>query len=191
MTTIHESPGDGKYFFPMDECARMNCDKAAVALLTFSPPDAKAWLYDLEQPDPSGGIMLCRKHANATVVPMAWQLVDARDPAWPGQVGAQPAAQAMAAATAEELVDGRDAAASMPSDTTAIDEEFAALRTSDLPVTPRRYAEPQLATARSAGRSASSDLAFGLDRDRSPDPSLFELPLADIPAVTPHPKYGG
>lgn len=177
----------------------MNCDKVAVALLSFSPPDAKAWLYDLEQPDRAGGIMLCRKHANATVVPMSWQLVDARDPAWPGQVGSQPAVQAMAAATAEELVDepvavasqAASSAAPLPSDTTDIDQEFAALRTADLPVTPRRYAEPELATARSAGRSVSSDLFFGHDDGSSPDLSLFELPLSDIPAVTPHPKYGG
>lgn len=82
----------------------MNCDKTAVALLTFSPPDAKAWLYDLHRPDPAGGIMLCRKHANATVVPMSWQLVDSRDPAWPGQVDAPPAVEVVAATSAEELV---------------------------------------------------------------------------------------
>lgn len=171
----------------------MNCDKTAVALLTFSPPDAKAWLYDLDQPDPTGGIMLCRKHANATVVPMSWQLMDARDPAWPGPVGSQEPVQAMMAASAEELMPAlelvRDAAPSddaLPSDTDAIDEEFAALQ-ADLPVTPQRYAEPQLATARAAGRTVESDLMVDLGGDRGPDPSLFELPLSDIPAVTPYP----
>ena len=59
----------------------MTCDKPAVALLTFAPQQAKAWLYDLTESDPTGGISLCRKHANGTVVPMSWQLVDARDPA--------------------------------------------------------------------------------------------------------------
>ncbi|MFT4597313.1 MAG: hypothetical protein ACI9TF_001561 [Paracrocinitomix sp.] len=172
----------------MDECTRMTCDKPAVALLTFSPPDAKAWLYDLDQSDPTGGIMLCRKHANATVVPMSWQLLDARDPAWPGPVGSQPPVQAMMAASAEELMPSLDIPSNtaLPSDTSAIDEEFAALQ-ADLPVTPRRYAEPQLVTARAAGRSIESDLMVDLGNEKAPDPSLFELPLSDIPAVTPHP----
>ena len=89
---VHPRSGNGHEvpFFRMEECARMNCDKAAVALLTFAPQQAKAWLYDLDEPDPSGGIMLCRKHANATVVPMSWQLVDGRDPAWPGPSSARP-----------------------------------------------------------------------------------------------------
>lgn len=172
----------------------MNCEKTAVALLTFSPPDAKAWLYDLDQPDPTGGIMLCRKHANATVVPMSWQLMDARDPAWPGPVGAQEPVQAMMAASAEELLPTLQVVPdvvesvndALPSDTDAIDEEFAALQ-ADLPVTPQRYAEPQLATARSAGRSVDSDLMVDLGSEKAPDPSLFELPLSDIPAVTPYP----
>ncbi len=181
MLSIPESLKDGQYFFHMDECARLNCDKDAVALLTFSPPEAKAWLYDLDQPDPTGGIMLCRKHANATVVPMSWQLVDGRDPAWPGPVGSQPALQAMVAASAEEVF----APAELPSDTAAIEEEFAALQV-DLPVTPRQYAEPQLATARAAGRVIESDLMVDLGGNETPDPSLFELPLSDIPAVTPY-----
>lgn len=65
----------------------MECAKDAVALLTFSPPQAKAWLYDLIDANPATGIMLCRRHANATVVPMSWQLVDSRDPSWapPGE----------------------------------------------------------------------------------------------------------
>lgn len=161
----------------------MNCDKNAVALLTFSPPDAKAWLYDLDRPDPTGGIMLCRKHANATVVPMSWQLVDARDPAWPGPVGEKPALESMVAASAEELLPMLD----MPSDAAAIDEEFAAMR-ADLPVTPRAYAEPELATARAAGRTVESDLVVDLAVAPEPDPSLFELSISDIPAVTPYPS---
>lgn len=194
MLSIPKRTEVAKYFFLMEECARMNCDKEAVALLTFSPPDAKAWLYDLEQPDPTGGIMLCRKHANATVVPMSWQLMDARDPAWPGPVGSQEPVQAMMAASAEELMPALELVAdrsapdgpSLPSDTDSVDEEFAALQ-ADLPVTPQRYAEPQLATARAAGRTVDSDLMVDLGRDATPDPSLFELPLSDIPAVTPYP----
>lgn len=76
----------------------MACDKDAVALLTFSPPQAKAWLYDLVDANPATGIMLCRRHANATVVPMSWQLVDSRDPSWspPGEPAApQPAPAAI------------------------------------------------------------------------------------------------
>ena len=165
----------------------MNCDKTAVALLTFSPPEAKAWLYDLDQPDPTGGIMLCRKHANATVVPMSWQLVDARDPAWPGPADSQPVVQAMAAASAEELLPEPVMALDLPSDTSSIDEEFAALQ-SDLPVTPRPYAEPQLATARSGGAPAAIPVVQ-MPANSAPDLSLFELPISDIPAVTPHPNY--
>lgn len=193
--TIPETAGVGKYFSPMDECARMNCDKTAVALLTFSATDAKAWLYDLEQPDPSGGIALCRKHANATVVPMSWQLVDARDPAWPGQVGSQPEVPAMAPSSAEQLLGPAPVASApahesnpLPSDVTSTEREFAGLHR-DLPVTPQPYSEPQLATARAAGRTADSDLLVDLGEPSRPDPSLFELPLSDIPAVTPHPKY--
>lgn len=177
----------------------MNCDNEAVALLTFSPQDAKAWLYDLDQPDPTGGIMLCRKHANGTVVPMSWQLVDARDPAWPGPAGSQPVVQAMAAATAEELaVAGLTVpepepepvlvAAGLPSDVVSIDQEFAALH-ADLPVRTRQYAEPELATVRAANRQLVAEALIDLDTPRAPDPSLFELPLSDVPAVTPHPGF--
>jgi len=174
----------------MQDCTRMNCDKPAVALLSFSPPDAKAWLFDLEQPDSTGGIMLCRKHANATVVPMSWQLLDSRDPAWPGPAGSQPVVQAIASASAEELMPAAEqrAPVELPSDTNAIDEEFAALQ-ADLPVTPLRYAEPQLATARAAGRAPSSDILIDGRARGEADPSLFELPITDEPAVTPHPGY--
>lgn len=172
----------------------MTCDKPAVALLTFSPPDAKAWLYDLDQPDPTGGIMLCRKHANATVVPMSWQLVDSRDPAWPGPVDpdrtpAEHGVSAMAAASAHEVVtSAANPARDLPSDSGSVDE-FAGLE-QDLPITPQRYAEPALATARAAGRSGSSEV-FVDNRAPAPDQSLFELPLSDfdLPAVTPHPNY--
>jgi len=94
----------------------------------------------------------------------------------------------MMAASVEELMSSLDIPSNtaLPSDTSAIDEEFAALQ-ADLPVTPRRYAEPQLVTARAAGRSIESDLMVDLGNEKAPDPSLFELPLSDIPAVTPHP----
>lgn len=189
----------------MDECARMNCDKTAVALLTFSPPDAKAWLYDLDQPDPTGGIMLCRKHANATVVPMSWQLIDSRDPAWPGPGVTAPVEPALAP---QALADIDASMPALPSDSAAIEEEFAAL-SANLPVTPQRYAEPQMATARAAGGSLTrgapthgivatepvtthgdaSDELIDLGGAATPDPSLFELPISDAPAVTPHPGY--
>lgn len=67
----------------MYECSRMGCDAQAVVLLTFAPQQAKAWLYDLAEPNPAAGISLCRRHGNATVVPMSWQLIDARDPSSP------------------------------------------------------------------------------------------------------------
>ncbi|MFB0927628.1 MAG: DUF3499 family protein [Acidimicrobiales bacterium] len=159
----------------------MTCDKPAVALLAFSPPDAKAWLYDLDEPDPTGGIVLCRKHANATVVPMSWQLVDVRDPAWPGPVGSQPPVQAMMAASAEEVMP----LSACPSATSAIDEEFAALQ-ERIPVSPQHYAESQLVTANASGSSIKSDLMVDLGNEKLPDPSLFELPISDIPAVTPY-----
>lgn len=182
----------------------MNCDKEAVALLTFAPTEAKAWLYDLDGPDPTHGIMLCRRHANATVVPMSWQLIDARDPAWPGPVGSQSPTQAMAAASAEEMVPVPTAqqamapavpsvnlpSTSLPSDASSIDREFAGLQR-DLPVATQPYAEPRLATARAAGRSVSSDLIVDHvePAHEASDQSLFDLPISDIPAVTPHPRY--
>ena len=193
----------------------MNCDKPAVALLTFAPPEAKAWLYDLETPDPAHGITLCRHHANATVVPMSWQLIDARDPAWPGPVGSQAPVQAMSAASAEEFLPSSPSLAAvptsdhnlsravmsddqtsmsrsvvsaedilparlheLPSDSLGIEEEFAALQ-ADLPVTPTRYADS----------ATSSRREIMIDATDEPDPSLFELPFTDAPAVTPHPGY--
>ncbi len=165
----------------MEECARMNCSSLAVALLTFSPPEAKAWLYDLEAPDPTGGIMLCRKHANATVVPMSWQLTDARDPSWNGPVVAEEPVSDLALVA--ELIEPV-----LPSDSEAIDAEFAALQ-GQLPVEPQPYREPQLATARAAGNEVNSDLFTQPRADLQPvaaDAELFELPLADIPAVTPY-----
>ncbi|MEM7093483.1 MAG: DUF3499 family protein [Actinomycetota bacterium] len=163
----------------MEECARLNCDKPAVALLTFAPQQAKAWLYDLDSPDPTGGIMLCRKHANATVVPMSWQLVDARDPAWPGPASEQPEAPA---ASVEPV---GQPAATLPSDSTVHDGEFAGLR-GDLPVTPQPYAEPRVATLRAAGVLTEVEERVELTEA---DMSLFQLPLSDSPAVTPHPDY--
>lgn len=177
----------------------MSCDKEAVALLTFAPQQAKAWLYDLDQPDPNGGIMLCRKHANATVVPMSWQLVDGRDPAWPGpageadQVDQRSAVLASAgqpeapAAPVEPPVGAM--ASSLPSDSTVHDAEFAALREA-LPVATQPYAEPRMATLRAAGVltdtvTRSSDGQPTTEADMS----LFQLPLSDAPAVTPHPDY--
>lgn len=181
----------------MDECARMACDKVAMALLTFSAKDAKAWLYDLVDPNPAGGLMLCRGHANATVVPMSWQLVDARDPAWPGPANPTDAdiesGQDEAEATAgivdhdDELIDLVTSEAEqrladvLPSDA-GYDREFAALDGS-LPVTPRPYREPREATERAAG------LVAEVTSERDADLSLFELPLADVPAVTTHPDF--
>lgn len=183
----------------------MNCDKAAVALLTFAPQQAKAWLFDLDQPDPAGGIILCRKHANATVVPMSWQLVDGRDPAWPGPGSAndegaidealthQPsAAHASAgqpeapAAPVEPLVPVM--ASSLPSDSTVHDAEFAALREA-LPVATQPYAEPRIATLRAAGVLTDTISSVDVESTTDADMSLFQLPLSDAPAVTPHPDY--
>lgn len=166
----------------MEECARMSCDKPAVALLTFAPQQAKAWLYDLEEPDPNGGIMLCRRHANMTVVPMSWQLVDSRDPAWPGPASAQPATAPVATAVADV------APAHLPSDSTVHEGEFAGLRDA-LPVTPQPYAEPRIATLRAAGVLTDTDTDTIRDTLSDADMSLFQLPLSDVPAVTPHPDY--
>ena len=73
-------------------------------------------------------------------------------------------------------------ARSLPSDTFALDEEFAALQ-SDLPVRPTQYVG-----SRAGGVSASRGDVV-IDTTDEADPSLFELPLADAPAVTPHPGY--
>ena len=157
----------------------MSCDQPAVALLTFAPPEAKAWLYDLADPDPTSGIILCRRHANATVVPMSWQLVDARDPAWPGAVGDAPdrVGEQVAPVPADAL----------PSDTSALDREFAAF--ADLPISPTPYAPPRESVERTASVPAAIDLrSNGAGPDPS-DPSLFELSIGDIPAVTPHPGF--
>ena len=169
----------------------MSCDNEAVALLTFAPQQAKAWLYDLHEANPNGGIMLCRKHANATVVPMSWQLVDARDPAWPGPAvevveAAAPARDHAAPAPDPTPADeaGLDAAMGLPSDA-ATDRAFAALD-GPLPVTPQPYHEPRAATLRAAG---VTDVATIDAEATDADLSLFQLPLADVPAVTPHPDY--
>jgi len=181
----------------------MNCDNDAVALLTFSPTEAKAWLYDLEDPDPTAGIMLCRRHANATVVPMSWQLVDSRDPAWPGPAGSVEATQAMAAASAEEFLMSEPlpaeeavAPVALRAVDSTLEEEFAALQ--DEPA----YATtaPRLAAVHTSGRSVTSDLidsgvaplvsvADEEATELEPEPSLFELPINDIPAVTRPPGY--
>lgn len=167
----------------------MTCDQPAVALLTFAPPEAKAWLYDLTDPDPTTGIMLCRKHANGTVVPMSWQLIDARDPAWPGP--ARPDAVAQIDETVRALDSVRVADATslsvLPSDGAALGSQFDAL--GDLPITPRPYSAPREVAARAAHAPGASDLLVEIESSVGADPSLFELPL-DIPAVTPHPGFG-
>lgn len=183
----------------------MSCENEAVALLSFSPQQAKAWLYDLHEADSTGGIALCRRHANATVVPMSWQLIDQRDPAWPGpslatdeSSEAEVSHDAMASTAADAAtmppadsdlvaVPARSEMATvggpddfmLPSDSAALDREFAALRDA-LPIAAQPYAEPRAATRRASGVR---------DGDLDPDLSLFELPLADVPAVTPHPGY--
>lgn len=68
-----------------EACSRLSCSREPVALLTFSAAEAKAWLLDLATTDDTtSGIALCQQHADATAVPMSWQLIDKRDPAWPG-----------------------------------------------------------------------------------------------------------
>lgn len=173
----------------MDVCARMACDQPAVALLTFAPPHAKAWLYDLVDPHPSNGIILCRKHANSTVVPMSWQLIDSRDPAFPGLISTDGSASLEPATNGNAAVAGNTVAGdsvqmgSLPSDSAALEREFAAL--SDLPIAPRPYISPQAAVSSEASSSAPADVLVGVD-----DPSLFELSISDVPAVTPHPGFG-
>lgn len=175
----------------------MNCDAEAVALLTFSPPEAKAWLYDLEKPDSTGGIMLCRKHANATVVPMSWQLIDARDPAWPGPVGSQPVLQAMAAASVEEFLPTRSSssyeastrydASSQYEDNTEREVRMQPERSVERDRSPLdRPIERELAQQR---RDVMIDtMVDSAEVDDAADESLFELPISDIPAVTPYPR---
>lgn len=183
-------------FFAMEECARMSCNKEAVALLTFAPQQAKAWLYDLVDTDPTAGIILCRKHANATVVPMSWQLIDARDPAWPGPSTSSDTAIIAEIAEIAEMPEptrpiAEPATHSVPTAESyglASDTRHASgLTAQDGPLTPQPYAEPRAATLRAAGVLAEVG-AYG-EPTRAADPSLFELPLADVPAVTPHPDH--
>lgn len=171
----------------MDLCARMNCDNEAVALLSFAPRQAKAWLSDLTEPNPATGIVLCRRHANATVVPMSWQLVDARDPNWMPASERQAVRESVAAVA--EVIEPVPAA-SLPSDAAHLEREFAALDNAT-PVAPQPWAEMPvdvvvgdrtealLLPATPAGEATRLDH----------DPSLFELPIGDIPAVTPHPGW--
>ena len=165
----------------------MACDQTAVALLTFAPPQGKAWLHDLVDPDPTNGIMLCRKHANGTVVPMSWQLVDARDPAWTRQVVIDLAERAEDTRD-ERLVADNSQVGALPSDSTALDREFAAL--GELPITPRRYEAPRDTVSRTETQPAPADLLVMSDSSAPlADPSLFELPISDAPAVSPHPGF--
>ncbi len=152
----------------MDECARMSCSEAAVALLSFAPRHAKAWLYDLVDANPASGIVLCRRHANATVVPMSWQLVDARDPSWEGPTPPVPPLET----TVEELLSRHYAAhAVRPAPSVPVAEGTAAQRSAD-----------QQRTERSEPTRLAAPVR---DDDRAPyDDTLFELPL-DTPAVTP------
>jgi len=168
----------------MEECARMNCDKQAMAMLTFAPQQAKAWLYDLEDPNPAGGIMLCRKHANATVVPMSWQLIDARDPAWPGPV--ENAEVDSDTDAVDEITSSSTALPASPQPSPLADA-MAPRRQAARPVVASTATDPSIAALRTAG--VLTDPVVARDHRIDADMSLFQLPLSDAPAVTPHPDF--
>lgn len=60
------------------ECARPTCEEPAQVLLAFDPRTARAWLRDLDNGDPSMGLLLCTEHAESTSVPVSWEIVDER-----------------------------------------------------------------------------------------------------------------
>jgi hypothetical protein len=93
------------------QCERPACAEPATVAYGFDPTRCVAWLAPLE----SGGIehgRLCRRHADAMVVPRGWWLDDRRVaerlfvPPTPIQTGARPARRPGRAAAIEVAGDG-------------------------------------------------------------------------------------
>lgn len=61
-------------------CARVSCGEPASALLLINARDLAAHLVDIREETGNVGVLLCRGHANAVVVPVGWTLADSRLP---------------------------------------------------------------------------------------------------------------
>ena len=59
-------------------CARPGCGSAATATLRFQPTLRQAWLVDLDENAARTQGDLCRRHAEALVLPRGWELHDER-----------------------------------------------------------------------------------------------------------------
>ncbi len=61
-------------------CERPGCSERASVAYGMRPEDLVFWLDALPDGIPSRGGVLCRRHADAMVVPRGWTLDDLRDP---------------------------------------------------------------------------------------------------------------
>lgn len=60
------------------QCARAGCATPAVTTLRFEPTLRQAWLVDLDEAAARTQGDLCRRHAEALVLPRGWKLHDER-----------------------------------------------------------------------------------------------------------------
>lgn len=76
------NPGVNQNRFPgarlRRQCARAGCATPAVTTLRFEPTLRQAWLVDLDEAAARTQGDLCRRHAEALVLPRGWKLHDER-----------------------------------------------------------------------------------------------------------------
>jgi hypothetical protein len=61
-------------------CGRPGCSDAASVAYGMRPEDLVFWLDRLPERPEDGAAVLCRRHADAMIVPRGWTLDDLRDP---------------------------------------------------------------------------------------------------------------
>lgn len=61
-------------------CERPGCSAPAAVLYAIDAEHLTVWIDSIERSDVLRGGVLCRRHADAMVVPMGWTLDDRRDP---------------------------------------------------------------------------------------------------------------
>ncbi len=61
-------------------CERPGCSAPAAVLYAIDAEHLTVWIDAIERADVLRGGVLCRRHADAMVVPMGWTLDDRRDP---------------------------------------------------------------------------------------------------------------
>lgn len=66
---------------PEKFCARVLCGEIASAALLINARELSAHLVDIHEESGLDGVPLCRRHADAVVVPVGWSLADSRSPA--------------------------------------------------------------------------------------------------------------